>query len=63
MAVPKHRTSKAKRNSRQSANDKRFLGELSLCPQCGIEKLPHRVCPQCGFYKDRVVKAPKNQNA
>ena len=63
MAVPKHRTSKSKKKSRRSANEKRFLGELSLCPQCGIEKLPHRVCPQCGFYKDRVVKAPKNQNA
>lgn len=61
MAVPKHRTSKAKGGSRESANEKRSMGELSLCTQCGVERMPHRVCPECGFYKDRIVKENKKQ--
>lgn len=59
MAVPKKRKSKSKKFSRQSANDKRSMGGLSLCPQCGIERLPHRICPSCGYYKDSVVVAEK----
>lgn len=62
MAVPKHRKSKAKKRSRRASNDKRFLGSLSICPQCGAERMPHRICPECGFYKDRVIKAAKSQN-
>ena len=59
MAVPKKRKSKSKKFSRQAASDKRTMGQLSLCTQCGIEKLPHRICPSCGFYKDSVVVAGK----
>lgn len=63
MAVPKHRKSKSKTRSRKSANEKRTMGQLSICPQCGIGRMPHRVCPECGYYKDKVVKTPKSQNA
>ena len=42
MAVPKRKTSKAKRNSRQSANMKKSLPGISICPQCHQPKLPHR---------------------
>lgn len=63
MAVPKHRKSKSKKRSRQAINEKRFLGSLSVCSQCGTEKVPHRICPECGFYKDRILKEIKNQNA
>jgi len=28
---------------------------LSLCPECGQPKAPHRVCPHCGYYKDKEV--------
>lgn len=63
MAVPKKRKSKAKKRSRQSANDKRVMGGLSLCPQCGVEKLPHRICPSCGYYKDSVVVSKKEKKS
>jgi len=54
MAVPKRRTSKAKKNKRRSHH---ALGALprSVCPQCNAPKLPHRVCGSCGFYRDRTV--------
>jgi len=28
---------------------------LSICPQCGSLKLPHRICPHCGYYKGRQM--------
>ena len=54
MAVPKQRTSKARRDKRRShhALTSRSLGN---CPECGSPKLPHRVCPSCGQYKARPV--------
>lgn len=55
MAVPKRRTSRARRDMRRSQNEKLILPSLSRCPQCGSPKLPHRVCPNCGTYKGRTV--------
>ncbi len=57
MAVPKRRTSKAKRNSRRSANMKKSAPALSICPQCHEPKLPHRVCPNCNYYDGKEVVA------
>jgi len=54
MAVPKSRTSKAKRNKRRS-HDSLAGPTLSTCPQCREPKLPHRVCRHCGTYRDRTV--------
>lgn len=54
MAVPKRRTSRAKRNSR-SAHHALQDPARSLCPQCREPKLPHRVCPHCGTYRERQV--------
>ncbi|MEE3332417.1 MAG: 50S ribosomal protein L32 [Myxococcota bacterium] len=54
MAVPKSRTSKAKRDRRRS-HDHLAAPSLSKCPECEAPKLPHRVCPSCGSYKGRVV--------
>ncbi|NMB35100.1 MAG: 50S ribosomal protein L32 [Firmicutes bacterium] len=54
MAVPKRRTSKAKRDKRR-ANWKVKMPGLSTCPQCHEVKLPHRICPHCGYYKNREV--------
>ncbi|MFQ5417074.1 MAG: 50S ribosomal protein L32 [Myxococcota bacterium] len=54
MAVPKRRTSKAKRNQRR-AHDALRAPARSRCPQCGEPKLPHRVCATCGTYRGREV--------
>lgn len=54
MAVPKTRTSKARRNSRR-AQWKLTVPGLVECPQCHEKKLPHRVCLNCGFYKGKEI--------
>jgi large subunit ribosomal protein L32 len=54
MAVPKGKTSRAKRDKRR-AHDSLAAPARSNCPQCGAPKTPHRVCGSCGFYRDRTV--------
>jgi large subunit ribosomal protein L32 len=57
MAVPKRKTSKAKRDSRRAANAKLTIPNTVECPQCHEPKLPHRVCAACGYYKGSEVVA------
>ncbi len=54
MAVPKRKTSKARRDKRR-ANWKLVLPGMATCPRCQEPKLPHRACKACGFYKDNEV--------
>ena len=54
MAVPKRRTSRAKRDKRR-AHDAIGVSPRSVCPQCRAPKLPHRVCASCGSYRGREV--------
>ena len=54
MAVPKNKTSKARRDKRR-ANWKLDVPNLVECPQCHELKMPHRVCPACGQYKGKEV--------
>jgi large subunit ribosomal protein L32 len=54
MAVPKKRTSRARRDKRR-ANHKAGEATLNRCPRCHSPRLPHRVCPTCGTYKGREV--------
>jgi large subunit ribosomal protein L32 len=54
MAVPKRKTSKAKRDKRR-AHDSLARPSQSTCPQCGAPKVPHRVCGSCGTYKGREI--------
>jgi large subunit ribosomal protein L32 len=54
MALPKKKTSKARRDKRRS-HDKLTPRSLSLCPQCHEPKLPHRVCSHCGTYKGKEI--------
>ena len=54
MAVPKQRTSKAKRDKRRS-HDSLSRPGMSICPQCNESKLPHRVCAHCGSYRGRTI--------
>ncbi len=54
MANPKRRHSHSRKNKRR-AHDALSVPPLSLCPNCGTPKLPHRACSGCGYYKDRQV--------
>ena len=54
MAVPKKRTSKARKGQRRSHQALRAPGR-SDCPQCGATKQSHRVCPECGHYRGRQI--------
>ncbi|MBW2268211.1 MAG: 50S ribosomal protein L32 [Deltaproteobacteria bacterium] len=54
MAVPKRRTSRARRDKRRT-HDSIGVSPRSKCPQCGAPKLPHRVCGACGSYRGREV--------
>lgn len=54
MAVPRNRTSNARKNSRRSHHAKKPHSGTS-CPNCGKAKMPHVLCPSCGYYNNRVV--------
>jgi large subunit ribosomal protein L32 len=58
MAVPKKRTSSARRDKRR-ANHKAAEPSLNRCPRCHSPRLPHRVCPTCGTYAGREVISHK----
>ncbi len=53
MAVPKKKTTRARRDRRRAHHNKVKVVSLIECPQCRQLKMPHRVCPHCGFYKGR----------
>ncbi len=57
MAVPKRKTSKAKRDSRRASNWKLSIPGIVECPQCHELKLAHRVCKKCGSYDGKQVIA------
>lgn len=54
MALPKQRTSSARRDRRR-AHDALKAKQLVQCTNCGEMRLAHRVCPNCGHYKGREV--------
>ena len=49
MAVPKRKTSTARRDKRRSPWHME-VPAMSTCEHCGSVKRPHRVCPVCGYY-------------
>jgi large subunit ribosomal protein L32 len=55
MAVPKRKTSKARRDKRRSSHWKLETPGLVKCSKCGELRLPHRVCKACGTYNGREV--------
>lgn len=61
MAVPKRKTSKARRDKRR-ANWKLMVPGVSACPNCQTIKLAHRVCPACGFYKGKEIIKVENED-
>ena len=56
MAVPKKKTSSARRDQRR-AHQAIKGPSLVACPNCGAPRVPHRVCRECGFYKGRTAVA------
>ena len=60
MAVPKFKTSHAKKNMRRS-HDFLTAPVNSICPNCKEVKRPHTICESCGHYKGHQVIAPKSQ--
>ncbi len=54
MAVPKRKTSKARRDKRR-ANWKLVTPTLVKCPACSALIKPHHVCPECGKYDGKVI--------
>ena len=55
MAVPKRKTSTARRDKR--------LPAMATCDHCGSVKRPHRVCPVCGYYNGVEVINMKDAEA
>ncbi len=54
MAVPRNRTSNARKNSRRAHHAKKPQNATS-CPNCSKLRISHRLCPHCGFYAGRAV--------
>ncbi len=60
MAVPKRKTSKARRDKRRSNVWRLEAPALVRCSHCGNYKRPHRLCPACGYYDGREVVKVEN---
>ncbi|MBQ8254209.1 MAG: 50S ribosomal protein L32 [Clostridia bacterium] len=60
MAVPKRKTSKARRDKRRSSTWKLTLPGMTTCPKCGEVVLRHRVCKACGTYAGKEIVAVEN---
>ena len=62
MAVPKRKTSHARKSSRRSTVWKLNAPTLVICPNCGEYKAAHRACGNCGMYNGRQVIVKANEN-
>lgn len=59
MAVPKRKTSKARRDKRRASTWKLDAPAMTICPKCSEYILRHRVCRSCGTYKGELIIKPK----
>ncbi len=55
MAVPKRKSSKARKTKDVPMFGKSAFQGFSKCSQCGELKAPHKVCANCGYYKGKEV--------
>lgn len=62
MIAPKSKVSKARSGHRRS-QWKLTPPNLSICPQCHVLKLPHRVCAECGYYNGKPVVEIKEKKS
>lgn len=58
MPVPKRKTSKSRRDKRQSC---KFIRPKAMtsCANCKDPLNPHQACMRCGYYKGRKIFATK----
>ena len=61
MAVPKRKTSKARRDKRRSNVWKLGTPSVVRCKNCGEYTQPHRVCPACGYYDGKLIVKPEEE--
>lgn len=61
MAVPKRKTSKARRDKRRNSHWKLTTPGLVACPKCGALRLPHRMCTSCKTYNGHTFGQPEEQ--
>ena len=56
MAVPKRKTSHARKMKRRSSVWKlETPTNIVNCPKCGEPNLAYRVCKACGYYKGEEI--------
>jgi large subunit ribosomal protein L32 len=55
MAVPKRKTSKARRDKRRAQHGIQ-APRLSVCPHCHQPKRSHEMCPNCKTYRGREIE-------
>ena len=55
MAVPKRKTSKARRDQRRASSYRLNKVTIQKYPNCHEPKLPHRVCKVCGYYDGKEI--------
>ena len=58
MAVPKRKTSTARRDKRRT-HWKLSKPALAKCSHCDHFVAPHRVCNNCGFYAGKEIVDPE----
>ncbi len=56
MAVPKKKTSTARRDKRRT-HDALTPPAVSICSKCGEPARSHHVCDKCGTYAGKQIKA------
>ena len=61
MAVPKRKTSPARKGKRRSHHNPFGVNSIE-CPNCGELKLAHHICEACGYYnKKEIVDKTESQ--
>ena len=63
MPNPKHKHTRARRDTRRAQNWKMEALSASACSHCGGRHVPHRVCPHCGFYDGQLVVRKKENKS
>ena len=55
MAVPKRKTSKARRDKRRAQHGI-AVTPVNICPNCGSPTRAHHACPTCKTYRGREIE-------